>query len=643
MLRTVPLAAVLALLAVLPAPAAAQDASYGLRAPGPGDVRLADGFWKSRVDTVARRTIPHLLARCRESGRVDAFARAAGRPGTGAAKPDAPPARSYDDADLYKLIEAIALVHAQAPQAALVAEGRALVDLVCAAQAKDGYLNTFYANDVDAKRWSNFAKARELWCGAFLIEAALAWQDATQDDRLLGAATRFAEHAYRRFGPEGDLVAPGYPALERALVRLARRTGDKRWLDLAECFVWARGDEDRRERYGAEAQDEHSVFDQRFAQGHAAKAASLYAGMIELGMARGSRAYEYVLIDVWKDVWYRHMYATGGIGSSQLTRGFTEPYELSSEHAACETCATVAFADWLHGMVRATENVWFAEALEIVLFNALPAAVALSGDGFSTFNPLASDGSVRREPWAEDPCCATSAARAIAGIARYTYAYDADDVYVTLYAASSAELDLGAKGRVRIAQETRYPHDGVVTLTIGVDAPTVFALRVRVPGWCQSQFPVEIDGDERLVTITPGETPGTWMEFEREWQDGTVLRFELPLEPRRVQPEPRVKDLEGLVHVARGPVVYALEGADHGGTVRNLYLVHEAKLESEWRADLFGGVHVVRAGGHRAVSEGGTVRSVPTPLVFVPYFAWGNRAAGEMAVWIAQSQRRAAR
>lgn len=112
-----------------------------------------------------------------------------------------------------------------------------------------------------------------------------------------------------------------------------------------------------------------------------------------------------------------------------------------------------------------------------------------------------------------------------------------------------------------------------------------------------------------------------YVSIHRTWKKGDAVVLRLPMPVRRVVAHAGVKDDEGRAALQRGPLVYAFEGVDNGGTVSGLTLPRGAKLTSEFRPDLLGGVAIISGTAGRA-------------FVAVPYYAWDNRGQGEMAVWV---------
>ena len=92
-----------------------------------------------------------------------------------------------------------------------------------------------------------------------------------------------------------------------------------------------------------------------------------------------------------------------------------------------------------------------------------------------------------------------------------------------------------------------------------------------------------------------------------------------------VAADPRVKENQGKRAVQRGPVVYCLEEVDNPEGFDGLTLAEDAQFDlneldkSQWWGN---SLMEIKA------------RSADQTLTFIPYFAWDNREAGKMKVWI---------
>ncbi|CAA9569610.1 MAG: GH127 / GH146 [uncultured Thermomicrobiales bacterium] len=614
-----------------------------LRPLGVGDARLEDRFWAPRRERNRTVTLPSQWAQCEETGRLDNFRRAAGRH-------DGPfQGRVFNDSDIYKWLEAASWTLATGPDPALKARVDEAVALVAAAQDADGYLNTYFTFDRAAERWSDLEHAHELYCAGHLIQAAVAHHRATGERSLLDVAVRLAEHIAAVFGPDAGPGTCGHPEIEMALVELARTTGDPRWVRQAGFFVDQRG---RRPtalrggsrhagRFGPEYfQDHLPVREQRTVAGHAVRALYLYGGVTDLYAETGEPALRETVGALWDDLQGRQSYVTGGAGARHEGEAFGEPYELPNATAYAETCAAIAHVMWAWRMLLLTGEVRFADALETALYNGVLSGLSLDGREYFYVNPLADRGDHRRLPWYGTACCPPNLARLLASLPGYGFATSDEGLWVHLYATGTATAPLPGGGRVAVAQRTEYPWDGAVELEVRADSATPFALFLRVPTWAAGAT-VAVNG----TPLDGPVTPGSYAEVHRSWRDGDVVRLELPLAPRLLASHPRVAENHGRAALARGPVVYCLEQADHpDADVWDLAVPAEAEWTATWEPDLLGGVTALRTDGH-ARTDGdpgaplyrpldGSPPVRPARITAIPYHVWANREPGPMQVWI---------
>jgi len=284
---------------------------------------------------------------------------------------------------------------------------------------------------------------------------------------------------------------------------------------------------------------------------------------------------------------------------------------------------------WNHRMFLLTRQTRYADVLELEVYNNVPAGVSLSGDKFFYDNPLASDGSHERVPWFDCSCCPTNVVRFLPAMGERIYAALGRDLHVILYAASTADVEVGGTD-VRVVQETDFPRSGTVRIAFVPKEPVRFALHLRVPAWC-AQAAVD-----PAQVATRRRTPSS-DEFviDRTWSKGDAVVLEFEMAPRRLRADPAVEADRGRVALARGPLVYAVEAVDHAGHARDLALPADAKLSERWDPVLLRGTTLLQAPGARAFAPDPLHRSArPVDLVAIPYCLWANRGRGEMAVWI---------
>jgi len=585
---------------------------YPIRAISPSAVKIDDGFWARKIEVNRTVSIQHVFDRSEANG------------GTAPAQ----------------LIEAAAYMLADRKDPELEAH----VDRVIAR----------FASGIDARDANPDASVRTN--GTFL-EAAVAYYEATGKRSALDAALKAANAMDAAYGPGKKTYISGHEGLKIGLISLYRETGDTRYRDLAKFFLDERGKDDypRTGEYAIDrtyAQDHARVVDQAEAVGHAVRATYLYIPLADIAALTGKPDYLRALDRIWEDAVSRKTYVTGSIGSVRFHEQFGAPYELPNLSGWSETCASYGNVVWNHRMFLLHKDAKYLDQLERILYNGFLDGVSLKGDRFFYQNPLMSYGSYDRFDWINTPCCPPNVVRLIASIGRYVYATEGDDVYVNLFVGGSAKLSPNGHA-VRLRQDTRYPWDGRIMLSVDPDQARSFAINVRVPGWTGDDVMPGglykfIDRGAEPVTIAvngkavDARASHGFARIDRQWRAGDKVEINLPMPVRRVVADPRVQDDAGRVTLERGPIVYAAEWPDNGGHALNIVVPDDAKLGSEFRGDLLGGVEVV-TGTVQAMARAsdGQLRAQPHHLVAIPYFAWANRGMGEMEVWLPREAARA--
>ncbi len=577
------------------------------------DVKVQDAFWAPRLRTNREVSLPHNFQWCEQTGRFSNFAKAAGLiegkfEGI-----------YFNDSDVYKVLEGASYSLADHPDSKLEKMVDDVIANIAAAQQENGYLNTYYALVEPDKKWTDCRVRHELYCAGHLFEAAVAHHRATRKTTLLHVAIRFADRIDEIFGPGKRHDVPGHEEIELALVKLFQLTGEPRYLNLAQFFLDIRGDESKREIYGPYCQDHVPVRQQSEIVGHAVRAMYLYSGVADVAAYTGDQGLIDAMARLWKDVIRRKMYITGGIGARHSGEAFGDPYELPNESAYCETCAAIGLALWAHRLNLMHGDAHYADVLERVIYNGFLSGVGLDGKLFFYVNPLSSAGGHHRQPFYPCACCPTNVVRFLPSIPGYVYARDGDGIFVNLYVAGSGEVPLGGS-TVKITQETDYPWDGKVSLTVWPQEPTTFGVNLRVPQWCDEPRLAAAGEAVEKLDIHEG-----YARVRREWKPGDVIELELPMEIKRMEAHPNVQAGRGRAALQRGPIVYCFEAVDNGELVRNLMLPHDPNFVAEHRPDLLGGVTVVKGVDRKG-----------NPITAVPYYAWDHREPGGMVVWVRQ-------
>jgi DUF1680 family protein len=609
-----------------------------LRAVPFTDVKITDSFWAPRQETNRIASIPVNLENLEKAGNLQNFRLAARQATSGFQGP------VFMDSDVYKALEAASYSLATHPDPDLEKRLDAIIASLAAAQQRDGYLNSYFTVKEPTKRWTNLRDWHELYCAGHLFEAAVAHFQATGKRTFLNVAVKLADNIDSVFGPPPKRLGyPGHPEIELALIKLWRVTGERRYFNLARFFIENRGRKFFAEEHrtpldqydGTYWQDDVPIYEHNNIKGHAVRAAYLMSGATDVAAETGDARLLKMLDRVWHNTTERNMYLTGGIGPSASNEGFTEDYDLPNATAYQETCATVALAQWNHRLALLYGEAKYADIVERALYNGMLAGVSQDGTKFFYVNPLESNGTHHRKPWFGCACCPPNAARTIASLGGYAYAVSDDALWVNLYIQGSVKAQI-AGAPIELQVTTDYPWDGSIVLKPRLTKPARFQLRLRLPDWCQAPK-VRVNGRSE---INPRIERG-YAVLNRDWKKGDKVELELPMPVQRVAANPNVKADHGRLAIQRGPIVYCVEQCDQSEPIPALFLPASAELKAEKEKSLLGGAVVVKSMAQVA-SEQNWRRSLyqpaaasrSVPLKAIPYYAWDNRQAGPMTVWL---------
>ncbi|MFM2146816.1 MAG: hypothetical protein RL732_1652, partial [Bacteroidota bacterium] len=378
--------------------------------------------------------------------------------------------------------------------------------------------------------------------------------------------------------------------------------------------------------------------------GHAVRAMYMYTGAADVAAFTGDSGYIRAMKTVWEDVVHRNMYITGGIGSAGSNEGFSQDYDLPNEQAYCETCASVGMVFWNQRMNLLTGDSKYVDVLEKSLYNGALDGLSLTGDRFFYGNPLASRGQHQRREWFGTACCPANIARLVASVGDYIYARNDQAVWVNLFIGSETRVPIG-KQMVSLRQQTRYPWEGKVELSVDVDKPASFALYLRYPNWSGDQqgsiYQPLLSADTSAVLLLNGTAvtytrEHGYLKVDRKWKKGDRLSYSFPMEPQLVKAYPGIRQDEGRLAIQRGPLVYCVEGADNQNKAWNILLPPDTRLESDKMNILDEQVVVLKARLPVVqVSDNGTnVQTQPQEVTAIPYYTWANRGKNEMQVWL---------
>ena len=584
----------------------------------------------------------------------------------------------FQDSDVAKWLEAVAWSLCQKPDPGLEKTADEVIELVAAAQCEDGYLNTYFTVKAPEERWTNLAECHELYCAGHMIEAGVAFFQATGKRRLLDVVCRLADHIDSVFGPGDNRLHgyPGHPEIELALMRLYDVTQEPRYIALVKYFVEARGTQphfydieyEKRGKtsywntYGPAwmvmdkpySQAHQPISEQPVAIGHAVRFVYLMTGVAHLARLSQDEGKRRDCLRLWKNMARRQLYITGGIGSQSSGEAFSSDYDLPNDTVYAESCASIGLMMFARRMLEMEADSQYADVMERALYNTVLGGMALDGKHFFYVNPLeVNPKSLKfnhiydhvkpvRQRWFGCACCPPNIARVLTSLGHYIYSPHDDALYINLYVGNSVEIPVGNEA-LRLRISGNYPWQEQVKIVIDSSSPVNHTLALRLPDWCDKPQ-VTLNGAPVTQDVRKG-----YLHISHLWQEGDTLQLTLPMPVRRIYGNPLVRHQAGQVAVQRGPLVYCLEQADNGEQLHNLQLPRDARFSAVEGKGIFARKILLQAPGYKQTAEDAENQALwnydraqssrqPQVLTFIPWFSWANRGEGEMRIWVNEAE-----
>ena len=584
----------------------------------------------------------------------------------------------FQDSDVAKWLEAVAWSLCQKPDPGLEKTADEVIELVAAAQCEDGYLNTYFTVKAPEERWTNLAECHELYCAGHMIEAGVAFFQATGKRRLLDVVCRLADHIDSVFGPGDNQLHgyPGHPEIELALMRLYDVTQEPRYIALVKYFVEARGTQphfydieyEKRDKtsywntYGPAwmvmdkpySQAHQPISEQPVAIGHAVRFVYLMTGVAHLARLSQDEGKRRDCLRLWKNMARRQLYITGGIGSQSSGEAFSSDYDLPNDTVYAESCASIGLMMFARRMLEMEADSQYADVMERALYNTVLGGMALDGKHFFYVNPLeVHPKSLKfnhiydhvkpvRQRWFGCACCPPNIARVLTSLGHYIYTPHGDVLYINLYVGNSVEIPVGNEA-LRLRISGNYPWQEQVKIVIDSSSPVNHTLALRLPDWCDKPQ-VTLNGAPVTQDVRKG-----YLHISHLWQEGDTLQLTLPMPVRRIYGNPLVRHQAGQVAVQRGPLVYCLAQADNGEQLHNLQLPRDARFSTVEGKGIFARKILLQAPGYKQTAEDAENQALwhydrapssrqPQVLTFIPWFSWANRGEGEMRIWVNETE-----
>ena len=644
------------------------------------NIKITDNFWSGYISMIKSKTIPYQYSvlnnspyvkienenkshffENKKSNALENLRVAAGISNGGHY------GMIFQDSDVYKWLEAVAYSLQINPDKDLQFIADDVVNLIAAAQTDDGYINTYFQIREPRLKYRMLYSGHELYCMGHLLEAAVAYYQATQNRTILTVAEKIVSHLDSVFGYENGKIqgSDGHPEIELGLIKFYELTGDKTALSLAEFFLDIRGknldfykqEMEQNEKDGlpikmikvpdlltylvAHTQPKNMTE----AVGHSVRMLYLAASMARLAYHNKDAKIYNACKKIWDNVANKKMYITGGVGSTTDGEAFIGDYDLPNDIMYCETCASIALCYFAYDMFKIEPKVEYIDVIERALYNGILSGASLDGIHFFYVNPLEVHAEINdanpdhghvkniRPEWYSCACCPPNFARMIGSVQRYIYTTDSETktVYVNLFADSSMEAE-----NINIVQKTDFPYAN--KCIFNVTSKEIFTLKIRIPYWA-SNLRYYVNGSE-----VSAETENGYFIISKKWNNDIVsITFDTNI--MSVKANKAVVADANRIAVQQGPFVYCAEQIDNENDITS-YRVSASEISKasiEITDCELGRIpficidtEIESINGNGLYLYNTDTEHKPAKLKLIPYYAWANRGTKDMMVWFHQ-------
>ncbi len=430
---------------------------------------------------------------------------------------------------------------------------RQKLDLVAAelvkCQLPDGYLGTYLEQD----RWTSW----DVWAHKYNLIGLVTYMRYTGNLDPLPACRRMADLLCRSFGDQPgqrDIITAGFhtgmapTSVLEPMVLLYRMTGEPRYLAFCKYILrsWEQPDGPKIVSTLLAAKRVDQVGDAK-----AYEMLSCLNGALEYHRTVNDPKILQACLNAWKDIVDNRLYPTG---TASYREHFHGDFDFPNVNNVGETCVTVTWLQFNAQLLRLTGEKRFADQIEKTVLNQLMGAQSCDGTEWGYYVQMEG-----RKPYTNNldgNCCLSSGPRGVALVATFALTTDADGVVVNLYDAGTARLNLRYGTEVALATQTQYPDDGDIEMTVSTSAKKPFAIKLRVPGWCENAV-IQVNG-HNVKTKTGADG---YLAVRRQWQDQDKIQLHLKIGPRIVVGDHKNT---GKLAFFYGPLVLAADASASG-------------------------------------------------------------------------------
>jgi len=631
-------------------------------APDYKNVKWTGGFWRDVVTACAENMVPqlqHMFDSKEISHVVENFKICAGKAsgnfdGT-----------VFGDGDFYKWMESELYSAIQLNDNARLEKLDEYIELIAASQQADGYLSTKQIIEARAGIGGRLRDINEfeVYNMGHMFTSACLHKRLTGKDNFLNVAkgcAKYLRKMYDEAEAKGDVQTAVCPSHYMGLIEMYRTTGDEEYLNLAKKAIELRdmvknGMDDNQDRIPLKKHDKMI--------GHAVRATYLYSGVADLYAECGDKEYLDMMHKVWDNMINTKIYITGGIGAlyngtspygnffvdQKVHQAFGYEYQLPNVTAYNETCANIGLVMWAYRMFMIEPKAEYFDLIERVMLNTNLASVSLDGKKYFYENMLRRAEkleyeliwSLTRSEYILSYCCPPNLARNIMQSGEYAYALDDNTVWLGMYGENEAKLELKCGAEFTLVQTTKYPYDGIITLTskdVIVDSSIGF--NIRIPHWCEGGR-IVVNGKSTDIT---SDMRGSYVKIMLDSVKDIQISISFDMPVRFTIANAMVEEDTYQAAIEKGPLVYCIESPDSDGVLlEDICFIPEREFECEnimiegreIQTLLCLAEVVVREDYDRKAlyQRLRGIKREDKKVRLIPYFAWDNRGYGEMRIW----------
>lgn len=484
-----------------------------------------------------------------------------------------------------KWFTSAALAYAYKPYEILKTTLNSSYQSLISTQEPDGRISS-YPREETFVNW-------DIWGRKYVLLGLMAYYEVTGDQEAIVVASRALDELISIAGPgKQKLTETGLEVLGsmsstsilEPVVLVYKYTDNIKYLDFANYLVslWSEPNAytERGKRLIEDALK--GVPPVSISSPKAYEMMSCFEGLCELYRATGDDLYLNAVLNFAREVVKREIMIVGSGSSAELwCDGAFRQTELLEQ--PMETCVTVTWIKLCYQLLRLTGDPFWADQMEITLYNSLLGAMSPDGHWWAYFTPLTGEKmpSPMQVPSCQSSCCVANGPRGLLTVPGWAMMLNSsNEPVINLYTSGQWSYHTKKGSLTTLRQTTEYPYGQKVSIEIDQSLPETYAIHLRIPGWSKK---TAVYVNEEPISVNPS----SYLKIERQWAKGDIITIHFDMRGRIVQSPGSVNHLA----IMRGPIVLALDNRFVETADYNLWLYQKG---TEWLfKEELGGLHYV--------------------------------------------------